>query len=103
MFINVVDLLSSFELFLTRPPSLYSVDLHRKNSPTGLKRLNSAIHQDQRSGRSNIRTIFYSISFPCVSQFLFRLIVLFSTFFKKEKNGKNDACRIIRKPQTDDN
>jgi len=25
-------------------------DLHRKNSPTGLKRLNSAIHQDQRSG-----------------------------------------------------
>jgi calmodulin-regulated spectrin-associated protein len=24
-------------------------DLHRKNSPTGLKRLNSAIHQDQRS------------------------------------------------------
>ena len=27
------------------------LDLHRKNSPTGLKRLNSAVHQDPRSGK----------------------------------------------------
>ena len=39
--------------------SSHFLDLHRKNSPTGLKRLNSALQQDPRSGKS-----FPLIPFP---------------------------------------
>ena len=45
-FFRQITLLTFFDYFI-----LFFVDLHRKTSPTGLKRLNAAVESSQRAGK----------------------------------------------------
>ena len=45
-FFRQITLLTFFDDFI-----LFFVDLHRKTSPTGLKRLNAAVESSQRAGK----------------------------------------------------
>ena len=45
-FFRQITLLTFFDYFI-----LFFVDLHRKTSPTGLKRLNAAVESSQRTGK----------------------------------------------------